>query len=304
MSPLGDNVKKYGLCYHFYADDSQLYISILPKSVVDEKVAFSRIESCVEEIRSWMDLNKLKLNDGKTEFLLLGRKAQLNKVSCGVMTVRSATISTSGLVRNLGVLFGSELNIKKQVFSICQSAHYHLRNLQHIKDCIPCESLEINVHAFITSRLDYCNSLLTGIPKYLVNKLQLVQNAAARLITGVCKLEHITPVLYQLHWLPVEYRINFKILVMTYKILHGYAPKYLCDLIEVRQSSRTLRSSNKILLHIPRTKLSSAGDRALACAAPRLWNQLPTNNMQSNSLNSFKTNLKTHLFSTYFNHKM
>ena len=170
MSPLGDNVKKYGLCYHFYADDSQLYISILPKSVVDEKVAFSRIESCVEEIRSWMDLNKLKLNDGKTEFLLLGRKAQLNKVSCGVMTVRSATISTSGLVRNLGVLFGSELNIKKQVFSICQSAHYHLRNLRHIKDCIPCESLEINVHALfhqgwttvIVSSLVYQNILSTN----------------------------------------------------------------------------------------------------------------------------------------------
>ena len=174
MSPLGDIVKKYGLCYHFYADDSQLYISFLPKSAVDEKVAFSQIESCVEEIRSWMDSNKLKLNDGKTEFLLLGRKAQLNKVSCGSMTVGSVTISTSGLVRSLGVLFDSKLNMKKQVVSICQSAHYHLRNLRRIKDCIPRESLEIIVHAFIPSRLDYGNSLLTGIPKYLVNKLQLV----------------------------------------------------------------------------------------------------------------------------------
>ena len=133
--------------------------------------------------------------------------------------------------RNIGVIYDETLLFDKHVSSITKTSFWHLRNIWGIRRHLDNDSLLTLIHAFITSKLDYCNSLLTGLPKYLVKRLQSVQNAAARLVSGLKKYEHISPVLHQLHWLPVEKRIIFKILLMVFKCLHNIAPTYLCDLI-------------------------------------------------------------------------
>ena len=124
------------------------------------------------------------------------------------------------------------------------------------------------IHAFISSRLDYCNSLFTCLSKASTDRLQLIQNAAARLLTRSSRRCHITPVLASLHWLPVVFRVCFKVLVLTYRALHGQAPAYITDLLEWYEPSRTLRSANQGLLTIPHTNYVTKGDRAFQAVAP------------------------------------
>ena len=147
-----------------------------------------------------------------------------------------------------------------------------------------------------TNKLDYCNSLLTGLPKYLIKCLQSVQNAAARLVSGSKKQDHITPILHELHWLPVEKRITYKTLLITFKCLNNLVPSYLSDLIIQYKPTRTLRSSSKNLLVIPRTYTIRYGERAFCAVAPRLWNGLPLDIRSINSLELFKKKLKAFLF--------
>ena len=117
---------------------------------------------------------------------------------------------------------------------------FHLRNIRRIRDCLSLADTEKLVHAFITSKLDNANSLLYGLPKFLINRLQNVQNAAARVVTRTRKYDHIKPVLKQLHWLPISQRINYKILLLTYKALNGQAPSYITELLEPYVPTRNL----------------------------------------------------------------
>ena len=108
-----------------------------------------------------------------------------------------------------------------------QYTQYHLRNIAKIRRYLSEESSQILVHAFISSKLDNCNSLLYGLPKHLLNRLRLIQNTAARIVTLSKRFDHITPILFKLHWLPLGYRIHFKILLLVYKCLNGLAPSYI-----------------------------------------------------------------------------
>ena len=152
------------------------------------------------------------------------------------------------------------------------------------------------IYSVVTSRLDYCNSLLYGINGYLVSQLQRCQNNAARIVSLRRKYDHITPVLKDLHWLPVEYRINYKILLLAYKAQHGMAPTYLSSLLSPYKPGRYLRSEGKHLLMTPHYRLEGFGKRCFAHAAPSLWNTLPISIKCAQSTDIFKSNLKTHLF--------
>jgi hypothetical protein len=187
--------------------------------------------------------------------------------------------------------------MEKHVNTIVKSAHYQIHNISRIRQYLDKHTTAILVHAHVTSRLDNCNSLLYGIPKTLTRKLQLVQNAAARLITYTRKRDHIVPILKQLHWLPILRRIDFKILLIVYKSFHSLAPIYISELIDTEAThSRQLRSSSKNILTVPRTRLSTMGDCSFQHAAPMLWNRLPDHIKLSATVDIFKSRLKTHLF--------
>ena len=174
-----------------------------------------------------------------------------------------------------------------------QSAFYHLRNIAQISRHISFRNCKTLIHA---SKIGHYNMLLSGLKYDQARKLQYVQNSAARLLTGTRKHEHITPVLRDLHWLPVHERIRFKILLMTFKCLNQLAPSYLSDLLIHYRLSRTLRSSDKELLVQTRCHLKTYGERAFSFIAPKLWNTLPLSIKRCNSAESFKSTLKTYLF--------
>jgi len=170
-----------------------------------------------------MCVNKLKLNDLKTEFLLLRSPYQndVNTLHQINLQTGEATIIQSVSARNLGVVFDSHLNFHKQISQVVSSAFFYLRKIASVKKYIPSHLLSNLIHAFITSRLDFCNSLYYGIPDCELYRLQKILNQAARLLTGASKHQHITPILYQLHWLPVEHRITYKILTFAFQSCDG-----------------------------------------------------------------------------------
>ncbi len=156
-----------------------------------------------------------------------------------------------------------------------------IESLKYIQEFhTPC----FTIHAFMTSRLDYCNALLGGCSARLINKLQMVQNAAARVLTRTREYDHISPVLSTLHWLPIKHCIDFKILLITYKALNGLAPQYLSELLSHYSPSRPLRSQNSGHLIIPRISKSTAGDRSFSYLAPKLWNNLPNTVREADTL--------------------
>ena len=193
----------------------------------------------------------------------------------------------------------SELNLQRHIKTITKSAFYHLKNISRIKGLMSQQDLEKLIHAFIFSRIDYCNSVFTGLPKKSIRQLQLIQNAAARVLTRTKKVDHISPVLRSLHWLPGPQRTDFKILLLVYKSLNGLGPKYIRDLLLPYQPSRPLRSSGSGLLCVPRIR-TKHGEAAFSFYAPQIWNKLPENCRNAETLSSFKSRLKTHLFTAAF----
>ena len=185
--------------------------------------------------------------------------------------------------------------METHVNKICQSVHYHLRNIGKIRSVIDRDTCKLLVNSMVTSRLDYCNSLLFGVNKSVVDKLQKLQNKAARIVTLSKKYSHITPILKSLHWLPVEQRIHYKILLQTFKSLHGMAPDYLVGLLSVHQPSRQLRSSSAITLKHFSSK-SKFSERAFSVNSHMLWNSLPLSVRSCDNVNTFKKHLKTELF--------
>ena len=199
--------------------------------------------------------------------------------------------------------FDSSPNMTEHVTKLCASAFFYIYNIRRIRKYLSRESAETLVRAFMSSRLDYGNSLLFGLPKYQIQKFQRVQNASARLIFSLPRYCQITPLLFDLHWLPVNQRIVFKILLLVYKVLHQLAPSYLVDLISVMPcSSYNLRRNNNgvLLRYLPAHSKKTLGDRSFSRAATKLWNYLPFEIRCSNSIVSFKSQLKIFLFKKVF----
>ena len=294
-------VINHGCQVHLYADDCQVYVSV-PVDAVSS--ATTRLSQCIADVAEWFSMNRLRLNPAKTQVIWLGSKQLVDKVDIVDVPVMSTTVRTADSARDLGVILDSYLTMAPHVSTVCRAAYYQLRQLRPLMRSLSFDAAKLLVQAFISTRLDYCNSLMYGISDNLNRRLQAVQNAAARLITSTRRCEHITPVLQQLHWLPVRQRVHFKLAVLAYKALHDRLPSYLaedCQLVAVT-GRRRLRSSDIDTCQVRRTN-TRFGDRSFAAAGPRTWNSLPIQLRDSElSLEQFRRSLKTHLYKHIFGH--
>ncbi len=180
--------------------------------------------------------------------------------------------------------------------NMCKIGFYHVRNQAAIRKSLDLKTAKNAAAAFTTSSLDYCNALLHDLPKHEIHRIQLVQNAAVRVVMGLKKHDHITQARKELHWLPIEARFKFKIITLTWKALNNIGPAYIKKTLKVKKGRSGLRSGKSIVLEIPKTKLSGCGDRAFCKTAPVLWTNLIHELKNTEKLDTFKSRLKTKLF--------
>ena len=266
-------VESLGLRAHLYADDTQIYGS----TSVSRPVELAELLLLViDRVNNWMSSNRLRLNPDKTEFIWFGTRYQMSKLNPRSISVIP---SSSTSVRDLGVMLDSELTMEGHVSKLCQSCFFQLRRLRSIRHSLSRHALLTLVHAFISSRLDFCNSVLYGISAYLLDRLQSILNAAARLILKISKYDHISGAMRdELHWLPVPQRINYKICLLVRNCLTGAGPVYLsesCSLVSTDVGRRHLRSAARSDLLEPRYRLERYGRRGFSVVGPHLWNRLP-----------------------------
>ena len=272
----------------------QLYVSF---SSGDSAAALNGLQSCLASVQSCMSTNKLKLNPDKKEFLIGKQRSKyLSMFPIELLGVKSYPAKSA---RNLGVTFDKNFNFCSHISALCSSCIYHIRDLRHIRRHLDLDSAKLLANALVSSHLDYCNSLLSGIAETDLTKLQRVLNRLAHVVTKSPPFTRRVPLLCSLHWLPVRYRVHFKICLLTYKALHEEQPVSLRSLIAIFLPSRSPRSKRKITLSIPRIK-TNTGARAFSSCAPSFWNNLPLSVRSATSVATFRRRFKTYLFDLAF----
>ena len=294
---LGSVIRSHDFSYHCYADDTQLFLSFPPS---DQQVE-ARIAACLTDISKWMTTHHLKLNLDKTELLFLpGKGCPHRDLS---ITIDTTVASPTQSARNLGVILDDRLSFTANIATITRSCRFLLYNIRKIRPFLTEQTAQILIQALVISRLDYCNSLLAGAPASAIRPLQLVQNAAARLVFNRPKFSHTTSLLCSLHWLPVAARIRFKTLVLAYRAVKGSAPSYLQAMVKPYTPTRPLRSATSGRLAPPSLRGPcgrSTRSRLFSVLAPQWWNELPPDVRTAESLPIFRRRLKTHLFRKHY----
>ena len=290
--------RKHGFSAHAYADDLQLYDHGDPS---DCATLVSRLSACVEEVKEWMASSRLRLNASKTELIWLGAAWYVRLCPVGPQLIAGAEITPSVKVRDLGAMVDSDLTLKAHVHHVTSVGYFHIRQLRLLRRSLTFDAAHALVRAMVHSRLDYCNGILANAPLGLLNCLQSVMRSAARLVLRLPPWASVTQLMRdQLHWLPVQQRITFKLCTMAYKCTHGLAPIYLsrlCSSVASVPARAGLRSAASGRLLIPDTRMSTVGRRGFYYACPAAWNTLPPAlTVNSLSLTTFKKQLKTFLF--------
>ena len=298
-SPLSNIFNFFDVLYHLYADDSQLYKGCL---FSDLNLTIKKNELCIKDTKIWMDSNKLKLNDEKTEFTVLKNKHQIkDHIDCK-MTINDIEIESTPNLRNLGIMFDEDLSLSYHINSIFKSATFHLSRISSIRKFLTTDVTKTLVVNFILFRLDNCNSLFCSLSNEYIDKLQILQNHAARLIFRAKKKDHITPLLMSLHWLPIRFRIEYKIAVICFKCINGLAPIYLKNILEIYKPTRALRSAqDNLIFKKPIMNYKSYGEKSFYFYGPFVWNSLPFQLRDSQNIDIFKKHLKTYLFKKAYN---
>ena len=291
--PIAELVEKNECFYHKFADDTQIGNAGVPSDFGQVR---EKIEDCIDEVGNWMSCNRLKLNEDKTEALKMGTKAKCKSVQCDRIKVGNSDIPFKPHVKNLGVYLDSNLDMTRQVSHICSSTYLEIRRIGKIRKLLTLKTAKQLTCARVLSRIDYGNALLAGTSKEQISRLQKVQNSAAKMILRKKRSDHAKPLLAELHWLPVEQRIQYKLSTLAYRHFEGSLPPYLSDRLITYVPARTLRSASESRLCAPIPNLKTAGERAFNYQASKTWNSLPIKVRQSKSLQSFKRSLKTHLF--------
>ena len=299
-SDLKEVLKDCNVSYHLFADDLQVYIKL--NNVLDD---IPNIEVVLGKISEYMQKNFLKLNETKTKILLIGNRPAREKVLNEInhIVFNNTTIEFETQAKNLGVLFDEEMLFEKQIDSVVRQCNYDLFQIKFIKRYINRKSLLGLIYSLVHSKLDYCNALYYDLPKKLLHRMHLVFTKAARLIFDAPQRARVTPLLIQLHWLPVKARIIFKICCMVYKVRQSRSPEYLDDILTKYQAATNVTLRNQIdktrlKENTPKNKWD---DRAFYFAAPNLFNKLSPEIREAENFGKFKRLLKTHLFEVSYN---
>src|SRR5664279_4605630 len=283
--------------YHLYADDSQL---IVHTNLSDIDSHRSQLEQCIMRIHDWCNHRRLQLNPDKTELIWFGSKKNMNNLRNLDTTIQlgQCNIKPSSCVRDLGVLFDSELSLKQHVSRTVATCFLHLRRLRKLQRVLDIDTRKRLACAFVLSRIDYCNSVLASQPDCVIAPLQRVLNATARFVANLQPRDHVSPTLRSLHWLYVRQRVVFKLCTIMHAVHYNNAPQYISDIVTPVSSlpgRSHLRSASKDMYVVERNR-TSIGARAFSIAGPTAWNSLPTSIKQTANSASFKRLLKTYLF--------
>jgi hypothetical protein len=291
VSPIANVITSHGVQFHQYADDTQLYIAT--RSDDDIK----RLEECTVAVRDWFTRNGMLLNPDKSEVLLIARRTNAERFSQGSgVCVAGSNIAYAVQLKSLGITLDQQLSFDQHTASVVKSSNFNIRALRHIRPMLDRSVANTIACSIVSTRLDYCNSLLFGMSAKNIQKLQRIQNALARVVTGSRRRAHIKPVLRDLHWLPVAQRIEYKIALITHKVLANGQPEYLHSLMTEHKPTRHLRSEHQRLLSKPTGLTSALGSRSFTRASEAVWNKLPEVIRRTESTQCFKKKLKTHLF--------
>ena len=294
-TPLGDVITQFSVKFHQYADDTQIYLAV---SRENSSSAVSNLMACTTAVYNWLLHNTLALNPDKSDAAMFGtaqRVQSLQDQNLVSVSVAGTPITLTDHIKSLGVTFDTRLSFDKYVGEVCKGCYYHIHGLRHVRAAMSVETANMVACAIIGARLDYCNSLFSGMSDANFDKLQRVQNSLARVVAGTRRRDHITPVLAQLHWLPVKARVIFKIATMVFKIRRTHQPSYLAEMIEEHKPQRSLRSSSQLLLKEP-TYRTVTSRRSFRYVAAKTWNSLPEAIRTIDTLEPFRRHVKTFLF--------
>ena len=295
MAQLPSMLKSIGIDSHIYADDTQFWVSFRPE---DELIARSRIQKAFKVISKFMTDNSLQLNADKTQFLPISR----SDIEFAPLSISDdIVIKPANKVRNLGVMFDRKLSFRYHAGEVRKSGFFHLRRLKCLRKIIPTDCLETLIHAYVSSRIDFCNILLNDHTDHIQNLFQSVQNACAKAITGARRFDSAREQLATLHWLPIKQRCRYKALLFCHRLAHSDMnfPSYFSN-VHLKQSKRCTRLSGPLLDSGYKPRLSTVGYRSFDSYAPVLWNSLPLDIRVIANINTFKKRLKTHLFIEHF----
>ena len=209
-TPLSNIISSFNVTHHLYAQDTQVYLALDHRNFDS---SFAELTECLTCVEKWMDGVKLKLNPEKTEFIIIGdRQTRESLIQKFPTQLLGNSISPTDTLKNLGVTFDSGNTFTSHITKLCHACYYHLRDLRRICKFLSVGTAALLEHSMISSRLEYCNSLLYGVSKCNVAKLQKIQNILCRIVFRFDRTSHVIPFLQKLHWLPITYSILFKIL--------------------------------------------------------------------------------------------
>ena len=298
IKPLSAIIDSHSIIHHSFADDLQLQMSAPPDRISE---LLHSMQSCISDVKVWATANMLKLNENKTELMLVTSKRTKRQHSLPTsITIGNAQIPFKKSVKNLGFTLHCHLTMNAHVSNIARTCYFELRRLASIRRFLTSTATATLVSAFVLSRIDYCNSMLFGSTQDVTPHLQRIQNYAARVILRLPRSSSITIHLKSLHWLPVKVRSTYKIACLCYHCHSSTAPSYVNGMLH-RNSlhTRNTRSSSCTmpLLNIPAHSKATLGDRSFSFASSSVWNSIPNNVRCAPSLSSFKLSLEDILVS-------
>jgi hypothetical protein len=284
---------------HSYADDVQSYAHCSAKDAAETVRLMVR---STDILTDWLSSNRLRLNSSKTQYIWLGTRQQLAKLDLASLSNAFPHISFSSSVRDLGIILDQELSFSKHISTLSRTCFYQLRQLRVVARSLSFSAASALVHAFISSRLDYCSSLYVGLPQVRLNSLIRVQRSAARLVGGFSRFDHVSSFMKDiLHWLPLQQRILFRVSSIVWHCILGQAPSYLCELfilVSTFLGRLSLRSATRGDFLVPFARTSTMQRCAFSVVGPSVWNDLPPalRLLPRDSSGSFYSRLKTFLF--------